>query len=490
MMFSFSYSVTRQYPYKWFTPVAIVGMIILTVLFSAINFFSNAYIMVTTTSYDPEDSLSDVPWSRHVPGFLTSKIQPTCEDTIVLIGSTVYTNQTAFSYQLVSAGEDLSLTYGNGQIYSCEDLQISIEFQTNNGRQAAQMERSDWGVAVSANVLCTIPFPGGAAEITLSARYDPLSWAMDQSELVFTIGSQVYPGFVWAETLLLGFWAETVSAIASQTARESEDVDLGFSRYNLSSGYISFQRSGPDITDASFFSDGHYAFFDSNLQGYKGNFSDLQSLIADASWPNIWAPADRLAKAMFSAITADLGQTYRISPDMSMIMVADRVHHWTENLTDIWNESTVSNKSGLLHDGWLQMTQYNASNGEASLTFTNSSLSVDFLCQIPLPKSRFSIFISILVADLVFLRVAWTLYNFFVCYYLKYRHKDTNMCLGCAERYQDDIGTRELGIVDNAGEDTSLHGEVIELTDLARDHEEQADEQSLQKLLTRKPVGG
>ncbi|KAH0289963.1 hypothetical protein M436DRAFT_79648 [Aureobasidium namibiae CBS 147.97] len=492
-MFSFSYSVTRQYPYKWFTPVAIVGGIILAVMFSAINFWSNAYTMVTATTSQLSVVEDPDTWLGHAPRIFTSKILPTCDQTSFLIGSMVYTNQTAFASQLLSAGGALELFYGGWQIHSCKDLQVSIEFETNSGRQAAQMDTSGWGATVGANIDCVLDNKV-SSEMTLSAGYDPLSWGMDQGGPVVMGLSSFHSDFRWAETLLLSFWTETITAITSQTATQSEDQDLSSSRYNLTSGYISFRSPGPDITDASFFSKGQYAFFDSNLQGQKGYFDSSEglsygNLVGNASWPDIWAPADRLAKAMFSTITADLGQTYRTPSDMSMIMTADQIQYWTENLTHIWNASTVLDKDKLEDDRWFQMTQYNATRDEPVEPFTNSTLAAAYVCQVPVLKSHFNIFISILVADVVLLRVAWTLYNYIVCYFLKDRQPDSNLCPGCLERGQsDEAGTEELENVD-VGEDTGYHGRDIEMGDLGRDREEQADQQSLQKLLTRKPVG-
>jgi len=146
-------------------------------------------------------------------------------------------------------------------------------------------------------------------------------------------------------------------------------------------------------------------------------------------------------------------------------------------------------KDSLLEIHQLAMVQYNQTNPEHLPSFTNSTISEVYTCQVPRLKSGFNIFISILVADLVLLRVVWTLYNYVVCYFLKDRHPDSNLCVGCAEHYQDgDAETGELVIVDT-GEDTGYHGQDIEMGDIGRDLEEQTDQQSLQKLLTRKPVG-
>lgn len=39
----FEYPISRPYPFKWFTPVAITGCVILTVVFSLVNLTSNGF---------------------------------------------------------------------------------------------------------------------------------------------------------------------------------------------------------------------------------------------------------------------------------------------------------------------------------------------------------------------------------------------------------------------------------------------------------------
>lgn len=53
----FSYTITKPYPYRWFTPVAIVGGIILAVLFSLVNLAANGYYMRTVYTNDPNTTL-------------------------------------------------------------------------------------------------------------------------------------------------------------------------------------------------------------------------------------------------------------------------------------------------------------------------------------------------------------------------------------------------------------------------------------------------
>ena len=506
-MSSFSYSITRPYPYRWFTPTAVVGGIILAVLFSAINFFSNAYNMITITTNNP-DVVEANHWSGRVPGTLTSKIQPKCEDAIIPVGSTINTNQTALSYQLVCVQDHPALAYHNKPLQSCEVTQIVIDFQTNNGRQAALIDKSGWGVTVNADFTCDIPNTQDPHKtMGLRARYDPLSWTAEPGVSSFIRVNTSTPGFLWAETFLLGFWTETVTAITHQTAQDTSDTSS--SPFNLSSGYMTFERPWIDIKNKSFFPAGQYAFFNTTSSVYKGNFSSqsntsYSTLTSDTPWPKIWAPADRLAKAMFSAITADLGQTSTeyisadgTPTDMSMITTPERLHHWTSNLTQIWDASTVSNKKSLLGYGWMQMSQFPLSSSTSTgfplqQQFFASTISATYTCQVPRLKSGANIFISVLVADLVLLRAAWTLYNYVVDYFLKSRHPDANLCGGCCVQRERDEGVRQLRqSVDgcHGGKDVGYQGRNIQLEELGREGKEGSDRGSLQRLLNRR-IGG
>ncbi|THZ35802.1 hypothetical protein D6C87_09577 [Aureobasidium pullulans] len=500
-MSSFRYSITRPYPHKWFTPVAVVGGIVLAALFSFINFYSNAYNMITITTNNP-DIVEANQWS-HIPGFLTSRIDPKCEDAIIPIGSTFNTNQTALSYQLSRLRNYPALSYHNRRLESCEATQISIDFQTSIDRQAALIDRSSWGVTVSADITCNAPNEEHEINyIGFRTHYDPLTWATQPGVSGFIRVNASSPGFVWANTLLLAFWTETVTATVDQTLQpnSSEIVPL----FNLSSGYISFSRPGINIYNESFFRLGKYAFFNlPESKAYRGDFNITddtlyEGLITKNTWPNIWSPANRLAKAMYSVIQVDLGQTDTVITTFNGTPAdMNRLHHWTENLTQIWDRSTVADKNNLLPYGLMQMRQLDkntdATNPRQPLRFTPSVISATYTCQVPRLKSHGNIFISILVADLVLLRAAWTLYNYLVDYFLKSRHPDANVCEKCLVRGQDDevvtvASSRNIG---KGGKEEGAEVEDVELDDLGmsrRSNGREGDGQSMQSLLPHRIV--
>jgi hypothetical protein len=55
---TFTYPVSRPYPYRWVTPIVIIGGVIAVVLFSFLNFVSNGYYLSTQIVTDPNVTVS------------------------------------------------------------------------------------------------------------------------------------------------------------------------------------------------------------------------------------------------------------------------------------------------------------------------------------------------------------------------------------------------------------------------------------------------
>ncbi|KAG9692896.1 hypothetical protein KCU95_g10031, partial [Aureobasidium melanogenum] len=228
------------------------------------------------------------------------------------------------------------------------------------------------------------------------------------------------------------------------------------------------------------------------------------------AWPQIWAPVDRLTKAALSAIYLDLGLSSSVRQP-SMVSDADTLRYWSANLSTIVKQSSVDisvEKEAMYVNVTDYDTQqavfvgYPAQLGALPDSHENSLgravIDTLYVCQRPQLKSPFNIFVSILVADLVFLRTAWSLYNLVVGYFLKSRHPDANICVECLARKEED-NEQVDGNVETAqvGTDTShtdkvheVDEHIIELDylgppspDIRRD-----DQGSTQSLLTHRHV--
>lgn len=55
----FSYSISKPYPFRWFTPVAVVGGVVLAVVVSLCNLSANGYYLKTIYSSDPNGTEAD-----------------------------------------------------------------------------------------------------------------------------------------------------------------------------------------------------------------------------------------------------------------------------------------------------------------------------------------------------------------------------------------------------------------------------------------------
>ena len=157
--------------------------------------------------------------------------------------------------------------------------------------------------------------------------------------------------------------------------------------------------------------------------------SPLGSVISDdvSPLPDIWQPADILAKSLYYSVMADLGQHY-----LNPLADPDLLEYFTQNFSDFataqspWGENIVSN--------WgLANQSYTAQNTSSyNLGINASTISTSYLCQIPQLKSSGTLVFAVLVADLVLLQGLWTLFKLVVdgCLLNKPKMKS---CEGCVE---------------------------------------------------------
>ncbi|KAG9596134.1 hypothetical protein KCU77_g4487, partial [Aureobasidium melanogenum] len=496
----FSYNVTRDYPYKWFTPVAIIGGIVLTVLFSAINFFSTAYTMVSVTTDYPQD-IETKEWTG-LAHLLASKNQPKCDDAVLAVGSSFRTNHSLFGYQLISAGGLPATSYHNEPIDWCVPQKVTLDFSTWYNRPGNQINISAWGSIVTVDLECQT----STHYFRLQTQLDPISvilrtpWGY-YSKPTWVIYALTHES-AWAQVLMLAFWEETVTAMADQT-NTFLDSDDSVSQHNLSHGYVELTIDPErDIRDDAYLQNASWVFFDAiENERYTGSDSTSGGYVHSMTWPQIWLPVDRFAKAFLSAVYLDLGL---ISQSQNgMVSDADTLRYWSANLSTIVEQSHIDIDITRMNQ-IVRVTDYDT---QQQLPFENQVLgplpdpagdatlraviSTTYMCQQPQLKAPFNIFISILVADLVFLRTAWSLYNLVVGYFLKRRHTDANVCDECLARKKADdaeVEKRE----ETAHSDRALEVEehTIELDylgppspDIHRD-----DQSSAQSLLTHRHV--
>jgi hypothetical protein len=192
------------------------------------------------------------------------------------------------------------------------------------------------------------------------------------------------------------------------------------------------------MTDLDFFSGVSYHFVTEvngktaccvNPAGHNYSIT-IGNLAAHNEAPNIWIEADSLAKSFYATIMADLGQ----NSSVNMLANETALEYFTATLTN-----TVGGQDSSVIQSWLATTP--ATQKYSDIKDTTGSLNIDpsviaaqYLCQIPRLKSGGSLFVAILIADLVFLQALWKILNWIMVWRLERSDTQANFCEGCKAR--------------------------------------------------------
>ncbi|TKA27959.1 hypothetical protein B0A50_04025 [Salinomyces thailandicus] len=450
----FSYPVTRPYPYTWFTPVAIGALVFFTILFSLLNFVSTGYTLVTHETLNPNATVDEHVWKPYWPSWLTKNVQPTCRPAELAVGRVLFTNQTALTYTLTdiwqpSAGRaggagtadgiTPRLAYYNNVLENCTVHSIGIDFASTD-RTATQYAFSDYGAVVRSFATCAMTIPNGTLNVNLTQEYDYVPSTVSFANLYQFLGTNFLSrnkseraSLYWGESLLSMYWASTTHELATirdnQTSSGNPGIDKGmlFFRPNP-------DQSTPNITADDFFTvdhrflqastNGTTAVLRPETSGRQDEFISLPNLISSATYPNIWHLADILAKAAYSTILTDLGQPSTTTNDTNLLLTPETLTHFTKNFTIL--RRAISNA----YPGPAVRPYGTEATG--SLGTTPSTFSTRYLCTIPERKPAGTIFVAVLVADLVMLQALWWLGTAVLGVFALRRRPGAMECVGCS----------------------------------------------------------
>lgn len=434
----FSYNITKPYPFKWFTPVVAVGFVVFTVLFSFLNFASNGYDLIVQTSSDPNATVSQGIWFRNWPSYLTSKVQPRCQATDIHVNSQIFTNQTALTYTLTDVWQGStanpkvlpSLTYFNNVIGRCgvSSVEVDLEFLDRSGTQIAY---SEWGTTVRAYVTCAVDTDTATTHFNMTTTYDYVPDTSPLFRLHDFLGTdfldrnnQTRASLYWGESIMSMYWgylSETMRVIRLNATQNDEA--------SISKGTISFLPTDQsDITDLHFFGidyrlivdlgQGDYNLIYPGIYNETYNITRLDSIRA---YPNIWIITDTLVKATYSTVLTDLGQT----SEPNILTDSKLLEYFTSNF------STASQHLTLAIPGPATQDFHTLGASTGPLGTTPSVISTTYICQVPQLKSGGSLFLAILIADLVFLQTLWKVFTLVTEGVLLRKRPSANQCLGC-----------------------------------------------------------
>lgn len=316
-----------------------------------------------------------------------------------------------------------------------------MEFDCAKTGNPTQITQAACRIDVRAFSACTFDGPSGQTTFNLISLYNPYQPYYSPGSSGFINTDNITSASLWwAQQLLTAYWLDTNIAVYSTIGNTSTTYNSAF---GIEQGFANFYRNSEqnDIAELDFF-DVQFQFNGLIDGTYFYGTNSAKALIEDSSvagtgGPPIWLQADRLAKSMYSAVLTDLGQT-NVPKSSNIVLSPDTLQTYSQNFSALHNMGNIIGVPiGIrteIADGTYDSLKDTIELGP--LQVTPSVITTNYLCSVPRWKSTGSIFISVLLADLVFLQAAWVIYcmvvqRFFV------RSATANYCEGCLNGADD-----------------------------------------------------
>lgn len=463
----FSYSVARPYPYRWFTPVAIVGGVIAVVLVSFLNVAASGYELITTSTIDRNATISDKVWFRNWPDWLVST-RANCEAAELPLQTGLYTNNTALFYNLIAAwtyssptstrDEDKvnlgSLLYDQNPLEQCNISTIKIQIDSDSGRAAGQVSVQQLGATVTANVQCLIIKDQGPTYLQLVTTYDPIPPANEPTSVFLDTNATSKASLYWGQSIMRLYWSQMLM----EYYKENYFMERPYYMAEITLQRDDSSAATPEkLKSVDFLSADACWFLYPNATGIRhGNgfcTSHTPSVLANGDGmtgkavPGIWIPLAMLAKAMWFTVLADLGRDDGAGGFMPNALAnPDLLQNFTADLSAV-NASLPGAWRWGVTSASRSLAPYDAGrDGTAQLGVNSSVLATSYACQTPRLKSPGTLFVAVLVADLVLLQAIWKVYVMAVDYWVGKR-SDAMYCEGCATLLKGHVPLQNMPLV-------------------------------------------
>lgn len=429
----YAYNLTRPYPYRWFTPVLVVGGCLFTTLFSLLNVATNGYELTAKSTSDPNSTLVERDWLSSVPSFLRG-VRSQCDSTIIPLQSLLKTNNSALPYTVdrvwrrtEGGGKETlgSLVYHNQPLQECRVIfvETNIEVQT---RSASQLARIPVGGAVETRVECFFESEDGRTFLQLSSVYDPIPTSNSSVQYFLYSSPTKQANLYWGSWLMRIYWADIMRNFAKKNSDEKN-------RWISANLQVKYSSTRPEITDDDMRNPDFFyvsCFFNRRGDGAargdfdfdvcsngNNNITALSSGSAGAlEMPDFWSSYNILSKVMYYTTLADLGRDDRSIPNLlsrrALVEELSRdLNKTRQGLAPAWQWGIGPEfPSGKAFSA--------ADYSDADMQVTPSVLASTYLCKVRRLKDPARLVMSVLVSNLVFLSALWTAYVWVVDVFL------------------------------------------------------------------------
>ncbi|KAK5652634.1 hypothetical protein OQA88_10227 [Cercophora sp. LCS_1] len=441
----FSYPVERAYPFRWFTPVVFIGGIIALTLASFLSVATQGYETVAIYTADPNTTNSNSNFFATWPSFLTANTKSVCSPTSIPVNTDFLTNNTALAYTLRSISHISddpsqpptlagSFPYQNSPLQNCEIEYVEIQYESIQ-LNAVQIGRQTWGAIVKGYIKCSVSSPTGLTTLELMATYQ-YNWP-DRKKQFASPNATTKASLSLGEALLR-WYSVSLTYDMNEANKQLPDTQRVFK------GYTTLQRRDQvtDVTSLDYFAVQDCFFHSLNATGLVDVIHFCTTRRMDElvhARPNVpgtplpgmvWISADSLAKMFYFTVLADLGQdTGEANPLVEPLLV----EYYSRNITDIINKKSEGNNGLGLNSAGIAAEPVTVEEARGlRLGVSPSVIATSYLCQVPRLKSSGTLFVAVLVNDVVMLSVLWRLFVLLVGYFaLK---PEMMVCEGCAGR--------------------------------------------------------
>ncbi|KAI1421238.1 hypothetical protein F5Y12DRAFT_768837 [Xylaria sp. FL1777] len=447
-----SYPITRAYPYRWVTPLAIVGGIIAIAVVTFINVIVTGYDLVATYSNNPNETMAQgSQYGNKFLSYLTKKTNPTCASTTLQLNSEVFTTNYAIPYTLSNvwrengdgSKENLgSLVYLNNQLLGCNVTKIVVLVQGVYTQSRLLTARSHVGLLLHTTATCAVE--SGPTYFELVGSYNLID---DRIPRFLLRNATSKASLYWGESLLRLYYLAT-----AHTYYEAAS-EFWWGQNGTYDAYIELTRqstaatgSADEVLGDEFFKVDCWT--EANFCGNNTipSLSEGKSVNGNADpYASIWNTVNFLGKAMWFTVMTDLGQNNSNIPNM--LAYPTLLANLTSNMTNevqAWDAAQAKGTVLNISDSSLETTPFNSSVvSQPALGAQPSFLSTDYICQVPRPQAMATRVFSILYADLILLMAIWQGFQVVLATLVNRNNPSSKYCEGCLENHNQN-GSKPL----------------------------------------------
>ena len=454
----FQYPITKPWPFKWFTPVAVVGGIVATVLLSLINYVSTGFELQTIYTDSPRDAIPQYGWAQQQLLSWKSNVRGTCEPQNIAVGSQIFTNHSGLTHTLSavrnSSQASLSaLRYIDEPLSDCQTTEIVVDLRRADSARASGGWWSWRDTVATANSICRIrASEDRRVKADANATFEfniTTTFKLQSGSLNFLLDAS-------PENDNAKYWGGQLSAVyymiltqrMSQLA-PSSGVSYDFGRFflrPLEQGSFA-DKSKFDFTFYWQQSNGTYRntdgmIKDSANRNLKYLYGKEDFCLPDTAtspdgclaYPVVADEVEAFGTAFYSLLMLDLGSTLpNALTDPNLVQDYLSGHHSSRlGNSSLLASSIINPPAGTqanYNNAWDKYPQYHNLGPNKPATIYSQ-----YGCAIPVQKDGFSVFLNVLVADLVMLSGLFAILNYVTGLVLVRRGQNTMYCNGCEKQ--------------------------------------------------------